>query len=285
MDHVRPAITSMGAPGPLFVTFSDVTDLPPAPPIPSFASFEVFLDAFDGIYGSGSAAPADAAYWDGQDPPVGSQATQHIPSTSGAHPWDEGLERPDVSMVAVQERPCTRKHRIPDEEIWSKPPKKSKCAASTRLPYTSPLHTPFSSPPSSTASTAAGPAVPPEPIVVVPHEGLQCRMPSCDASLPITDSAWRGHFLNRHHDEICAAGRACPDPRRCLCLCPFKDCAGRVRGGVVQPMSLDSLGRHVLNVHVGVRHQCPVCGAEKKQRRSACVRHIAVCWAKAVGGH
>ncbi|KAH9851423.1 hypothetical protein C2E23DRAFT_860605 [Lenzites betulinus] len=37
-----------------------------------------------------------------------------------------------------------------------------------------------------------------------PGQGLRCRMHS---ALSVMDSAWRGHTLNRHHDEICATGR------------------------------------------------------------------------------
>ena len=42
-------------------------------------------------------------------------------------------------------------------------------------------------------------------------------------------------------------------------------------------MSIESVGRHWLNVHIGVAFRCPVCGVESKWRESACARHARRC--------
>lgn len=94
-------------------------------------------------------------------------------------------------------------------------------------------------------------------IVVGSAGGLLCPMPTCLARLAPTDGARRGHFRAAHHAE--------------LCMFPHGACAGKCK--VRYPlwdgkcehdrgMSVESLGRHVLNVHIGLAHRFPVCGRE-----------------------
>ncbi|KAH9927996.1 uncharacterized protein BXZ73DRAFT_102503 [Epithele typhae] len=127
-----------------------------------------------------------------------------------------------------------------------------------------------------------------KPVIASPPT-LPCPVPHCAERLPPTDGAWRVHFARAHHATF--VGRPCALPSaRCerehKCACPDPACAAR--GG---RMSVGSLGRHWLNVHVGVRYACPVdgCAVQKLWRHSSCERHVKSCvgrhpeaWARAV---
>ena len=121
----------------------------------------------------------------------------------------------------------------------------------------------------------------------LPH----CLMPNCAAELAYKDSAWRAHFGRVHHDELCLTPN-CGGfvAGSCKARCPFlgpdgKSCVGHnghKRGGIVKKkagaaMTIESIGRHVLSVHVKVVYRCPLCGLQKEWRESACVRHIRGC--------
>ncbi|KAI0634187.1 hypothetical protein C8Q77DRAFT_1110322 [Trametes polyzona] len=184
---------------------------------------------------------------------------------------------------------CKRKRQAPDSEIWPTPAKRARCAdvASTSSPdptfaalpprsYSS-SYEPVSSSSSSAPSPASSPSsAVPAPIVIVPEGGLCCPMPGCGATLSAKDSAWRGHFRSAHHADLCGDADCAGGCKR---ACPFP-LAGKCGKQCGTPMAVDSVGRHLLNVHVGVRHRCPVCGVEKAQRYSACQRHILTCLQK-----
>ena len=112
------------------------------------------------------------------------------------------------------------------------------------------------------------------------------------------DTVWRSHFRSDHHVDFCAlapsgrcsgpgtGGRAggCPGVAAVRCPFPAADgCAGAGTGGAcdARPMVLESVGRHWLNVHVGLQFRCPVCGTQARWREWACARHIRGCAAKA----
>ncbi|KAI0372420.1 hypothetical protein BV20DRAFT_70353 [Pilatotrama ljubarskyi] len=186
-------------------------------------------------------------------------------------PWSALLVQPTVpvSRPSAPGR-CERKRGAPDAEIWSSPSKKAKCTASHPSPNPAPS-APSSRPPSREARASTcndGP----KPIAVPPKEGLFCPMPNCGVKLAPVDSIWRGHFKTVHHKDLCAAGDSC-GAKACVHACPLptrdgKPCVTK------EPMTADSLGRHVLNVHLQLVHRCPLCGVEKVQRYSACKRHI-----------
>ena len=110
----------------------------------------------------------------------------------------------------------------------------------------------------------------------------RCPMPGCGVELDAKDSAWRGHFKAMHHDDLCLApgcDAASASPR-CMarCPCPLPGSKGKAceRGA----MAVESVGRHLLNVHFGVAYACPLCGVERTWRESACARHIRLCMTK-----
>lgn len=90
------------------------------------------------------------------------------------------------------------------------------------------------------------------------------------------DSAWRGHFKRAHHRDLCGARGSARggEASRVRCLDPACNAA---------PMALESLGRHWLNLHIGLTFRCPVCGREGQWRESACARHIKRCAENARG--
>ena len=126
-----------------------------------------------------------------------------------------------------------------------------------------------------------------QPIPVPPPTPLVCPMPGCSTELDAKDSAWRAHFSRVHADDLCST-----DPRsECapgLARCPHPDCqspsspsarprksnSGDANGVEMTPASV---GRHWLNVHIGLVFRCPACGLEGKWRESACARHVRNC--------
>lgn len=166
--------------------------------------------------------------------------------------------RPEAAIKSSVPRSCKRK-RAPDAETYPARPEKSKCA-----------HSP--SPAASRTSRSPTPALP-EPILVVPT-ALDCTMSGCDHSLTQEDSAWRSHFKVAHHKQVCTDS-ACHNAKECKsAVCPL--CPTGPKGA--KTMSTDSLGRHMLNKHIGVCYRCPRCGFEKMPwRKSSCERHIETC--------
>ncbi|KAI9056410.1 hypothetical protein FKP32DRAFT_1460071 [Trametes sanguinea] len=190
----------------------------------------------------------------------------------------------EVKVEPTETRPCKRKRQVPECDLWSAPPKKARCYAESssvtvvkRAVSPSPtLPSSSCSSPSSVTSYSSSDGL--HPIVVVPPAGLRCPMPGCGISLPAKDSAWRGHFRTEHHDDVCpdvSTGRCSGDCKR-ACPLPKAGCTAGEKCAA-SPMSVESIGRHVLNIHMNLRHRCPVCGVEKAQRYSSCQRHINTC--------
>ncbi|KAI0664122.1 hypothetical protein C8Q70DRAFT_219318 [Cubamyces menziesii] len=202
-------------------------------------------------------------------------------------PWTR-LRAKETAMPSPA-RPCKRKAKPVDEDIWPERPKRTKCAVedpcsshphttsspSSLLPYSSPSSL---SPPPTSAAVSLSPDDLSQlgPIVVEPPGGFYCPMPGCGVPLPGNDAAWRGHFRSVHHKDLCADARAgsCAGKCRYACPLPKDDDDGHK---CAMPMLVESIGRHLLNVHLGLRHQCPLCGKVEAQRLSACKRHIPVC--------
>ena len=110
-------------------------------------------------------------------------------------------------------------------------------------------------------------------------------MPKCGAEIEACDAAWRGHFKALHHDDLCLAPGCdslslSPSECKARCPCPLSDVKACERGG----MAIESVGRHLLNVHFKVAYACPVCGVEREWRESACARHIRLCLRKQKDG-
>ncbi|KAI0327522.1 hypothetical protein GY45DRAFT_1109729 [Cubamyces sp. BRFM 1775] len=208
------------------------------------------------------------------------------------------LVDPQTTTISHPTRPCKRKARQKDSEIWPRPTKKAKCpyedphafchdARPTSSPF--PVSPTPALPSSSTLSsssllpspTATSSSIKDlselEPIVIPPPSALHCPMPGCGVHLPHRDSAWRTHFRVLHHVDFCADARAGSCTGNCKYPCPLPQghsakCA--------KAMEVESIGRHLMNIHFGVRHRCPVCGREKAQRYWSCQRHIPVCLAQ-----
>lgn len=120
----------------------------------------------------------------------------------------------------------------------------------------------------------------------------RCPMPGCGVALEDKDSAWRGHFKKVHHNELCITpGCNGPSGSTCKAKCPFpipgcKSCApasrddGEGKKGAGGAMTIESVGRHLLNIHFKVAYRCPLCGLQNHWRESACVRHIRRCMDK-----
>ena len=144
-----------------------------------------------------------------------------------------------------------------------------------------------------TASKAAHSPLPEslQPIRVQSSTIPRCPMPGCGVPLEAKDSSWRGHFKRAHHDELCLT----PNCRSlvagsCKARCPFpipdcKPCASDEghkhahsgKKGAGGAMTIESVGRHLLNVHIKVAYRCPLCGLKNEWRESACARHIRRC--------
>ena len=116
------------------------------------------------------------------------------------------------------------------------------------------------------------PPLPPhlQPIRVDATRGLRCPLPGCPAILDSKDSTWRGHFKRAHHNELCGCGGR--PKKHCKASCPFP-CLNNC-GGI---MGLECVGRHWLNLHIGVEYICPVCLRQETERHSSCSRHIRDC--------
>lgn len=165
--------------------------------------------------------------------------------------------RPKISVKPSAPRPGKRQ-RAPDSEIYPDRPKKSKC-----------MYSPLSA---STRASRSPTPTPPAAIVVVPTDNLGCAMPGCGADLSQKDGAWRNHLKTAHHKEVCTDS-SCDDAKGCKSArCPTCE----------KTMSMDSLGRHMLNKHIGVLYRCPVCGEQKQQRKYAIDRHIKMCFANSL---
>lgn len=168
------------------------------------------------------------------------------------------LLRPEKLVKPNAPRSCKRQ-RAPDVETYPARPKKSKCT-----------HSP--SAPSCTSRSAT--ATLPEAIVVG-STTLYCTMPDCAADLAKKDGTWRSHFKAAHHKEVCTDS-SCADAKSCKSArCP--QCPDDA-----ETMPADSLGRHILNTHIGVVYRCPVCGEQKPQRKFAIDRHIKMCFGKSL---
>ncbi|RPD61743.1 hypothetical protein L227DRAFT_59459 [Lentinus tigrinus ALCF2SS1-6] len=129
------------------------------------------------------------------------------------------------------------------------------------------------------------------PIRVQSATHPRCPMPGCGVELDAKDSAWRGHFKRVHHDALCLTpncGGLVTGSCKARCPLPIpgcKSCAsddehkhGHVaRKGSGGAMTIESVGRHLLNVHIKVAYRCPLCGLQNEWRESACVRHIRRC--------
>ncbi|OJT04194.1 hypothetical protein TRAPUB_5146 [Trametes pubescens] len=193
---------------------------------------------------------------------LGQQALQAEPAAV----IDEPVNEPDISVKPSASRPCKRRRPDHDDaDIYPAPPKK--CARRPRTPaHASSSSTPRSQSPAFDKSTL------PKPIVVV-RAAVLCPMPGCDVVLSTKDSAWRSHFRIAHHADVCADS-SCAASGSCERACPLPKADGSPCGA---HMTVDSLGRHVLNKHIGVVYRCPVCGLEKPQRLYAAERHIKTC--------
>ncbi|KAI0719833.1 hypothetical protein C8T65DRAFT_736386 [Cerioporus squamosus] len=130
-----------------------------------------------------------------------------------------------------------------------------------------------------------------QPIRIQPATLPRCPLPGCGLVLEAKDSAWRGHFKRAHH-ELCLTDGCTGLSVSCKAKCPLpipdcKSCgsddkhkhkhshaAQRGAGGA---MTIESVGRHLLNVHFKVAYRCPLCGLQTEWRESACVRHIQRC--------
>ncbi|TFK78054.1 hypothetical protein K466DRAFT_668541 [Polyporus arcularius HHB13444] len=149
-------------------------------------------------------------------------------------------------------------------------------------------HTPHPPAKRPAASRKAGPrplADSLQPIRVSSAKFASCPLPGCGMEIEAKDSAWRGHFKRVHHDELCLT-RGCRGlvTGTCVARCPLVDdsCTGdhgrkHTHTHGAGAMTLESVGRHVLNVHIKVVYRCPLCGLENEWRESACVRHIRRC--------
>ncbi|KAI0719843.1 hypothetical protein C8T65DRAFT_693128 [Cerioporus squamosus] len=131
-----------------------------------------------------------------------------------------------------------------------------------------------------------------QPIRIQPATLPRCPMSGCGLVLEAKDSAWRGHFKRYHHDKLCLTDdcRGLSASCKAYCPLPISDCkscssddkhkhkqshaAQRGAGGA---MTIESVGRHLLNVHFKVAYRCPLCGLQTEWRESACVRHIWRC--------
>ncbi|OJT04189.1 hypothetical protein TRAPUB_5141 [Trametes pubescens] len=189
-----------------------------------------------------------------------------LPSAPNRRPPALSL-RPELSVKPNTPRPCMRRRPDHDDtDIYPAPSKK--CA---RHPHCSAPRTPAhpgSSPIPRSQSPALDKSTLPEAIVVV-RAAVLCPMPRCTVLLSGTDeSAWRRHVRVAHHAELCAE-TACAAKGSCRRPCPLPACGVH--------MQVDSLGRHLLNKHIGVLYRCPVCGLEKVQRKYAVDRHIRTC--------
>ncbi|KAH9917635.1 uncharacterized protein BXZ73DRAFT_105459 [Epithele typhae] len=167
------------------------------------------------------------------------------------------------SAVPTPDRPQSpkRKRLLDDERVASPPP-------------AHPCKRPRRAPPSPLPSHL-------QPIrVTSSSDAYACPIPSCGAALHATDAAWRTHFKRAHHNDLCAA---CPSARApsgaCVARCPMPGCATSGPGAGASGrrgdgrMTLECVGRHWLNVHIGVVFRCPVCGDEGRMRESAARRH------------
>ncbi|KAH9941710.1 uncharacterized protein BXZ73DRAFT_98103 [Epithele typhae] len=166
------------------------------------------------------------------------------------------------SAVPTPDRPQSPKRkRLLDDERAASPP---------------PCKRPRRAPPSPLPSRL-------QPIrVTSSSDTYTCPIPGCGAALHATDAAWRTHFKRAHHDDLCAT---CPSARApssaCVARCPMPGCAesgpGASRRKGDGRMTLECVGRHWLNVHIGVVFRCPVCGDEGQMRESAATRHVRGC--------
>ncbi|TBU37738.1 hypothetical protein BD309DRAFT_875829 [Dichomitus squalens] len=139
--------------------------------------------------------------------------------------------------------------------------------------------------PTSTPTSTSTPTLSPDPtrqravylgyVSSAQHE--RCPMPGCPAALSGSAGAWRAHFRTHHHRDFCRVP-ACRGGTRCRtkARCPFPDACQDAPG------TIDSLGRHLLAVHVGAVHRCPTCGLEKVWRSDSCKRHVERCGRKGV---
>ncbi|KAH9886269.1 hypothetical protein C8Q73DRAFT_285387 [Cubamyces lactineus] len=268
--------------GPGYSTFEDI---PAAPPLPYYGDVwgVVNLDTshWQGLSGQQSVCvhPSQQEV----------QALQEISPAQAEILREPELTELEVTAVQPPARPCKRKARAADEELWPVRPKKTKCVDEDPLSSlpTSPLSSPsstFASPSSSLATSPSTPRSPRtqsklRPIVVEPPNGLHCPMAGCGVRLSPKDSAWRGHFRAVHHADLCANARAGSCTGNCQHTCPLP-----THHKCAVPMAVDSIGRHFLNVHFELRHRCPVCGVEKAQRYSSCQRHIDMCAKKSREG-
>ncbi|KAH9941702.1 uncharacterized protein BXZ73DRAFT_74897 [Epithele typhae] len=116
-----------------------------------------------------------------------------------------------------------------------------------------------------------------------PNDTYPCPIPGCGAALAYKDSAWRRHFKTVHHAALCSTCPASGAGSPCMARCPVPGCpdahgaSGGRRRSEDGTMTLDSLGRHWLNVHIGVVFRCPLCGHEGMMRESAATRHVRSC--------
>ncbi|PIL28965.1 hypothetical protein GSI_09012 [Ganoderma sinense ZZ0214-1] len=108
----------------------------------------------------------------------------------------------------------------------------------------------------------------------------RCPMPKCGAEIEACDAAWRGHFKAMHHDDLCLLPGCDGVSPRCKARCPCPLPGSKTKACERGTMAIESVGRHLLNVHVGVAYACPVCGMERTWRESACARHIRLCLRK-----
>ncbi|KAI1792798.1 hypothetical protein LXA43DRAFT_1130655 [Ganoderma leucocontextum] len=126
-----------------------------------------------------------------------------------------------------------------------------------------------------------------QPIKIPSASGAlpRCPMPKCGAEIEDCDAAWRGHFKAVHHDDLCLTpGCQGLSASGCKARCPFPIDGCKACGGAdsanPRTMAIESVGRHLLNIHIKVAYRCPLCGTEKQWRESACARHIRLCLRK-----
>ena len=115
-----------------------------------------------------------------------------------------------------------------------------------------------------------------QPIRVDSTQPILCPMRGCAVPLDANDSVWCAHYKGQHHDQLCITAHCGHDgSAACTAQCPFPmvDCTTCTKG----TMTVGNVGRHLLNVHVKVVYQCPVCGIENEWRHSSCARHIRAC--------
>ncbi|EIW53429.1 uncharacterized protein TRAVEDRAFT_74757 [Trametes versicolor FP-101664 SS1] len=190
---------------------------------------------------------------------------------------EEPVIEPEILLKPSAPRSCKRKrpdHN--DADIFPTPPKK--CARGARR---STPHTPARPSPSSLArsqSPALDKSTIPKAIVVARTE-FPCPMRGCGEPLETKDSVWRHHFRRAHHAELCSES-ACAVSGSCERRCPLPKENGSPCDS--KCMTVDSLGRHVLNSHLGVQYRCPVCGEQRQQRQYAADRHVRMCFKKSL---